>query len=212
MVAQVLSTAGKKLRQIDLADAVFSREVSDGSIYHAIRNELANARVGTASTKTRGLVGYSGRKPWRQKGTGRARSGSRRSPVWVGGGTVFGPQPRDYSYRMPRKMKRAALHSILTQKLQEEKLFVVEDFSIESGKTRDMDAMMRSLTDAKQVVLITSGDDPMLKRAARNIPWLRFLAWNRLRAHDLFYAHTVVVMESAAKALSGVTEEVGDES
>lgn len=212
MQAQVLSTAGKKLRQMDLADDVFSREVSDGAIYHAIRNELANARVGTAATKTRGLVQYSGRKPWRQKGTGRARSGSRRSPVWVGGGTVFGPQPRDYSYRMPRKMKRAALHSILSQKMQDEKLLVVEDFTIESGRTREMDALMRGLTDARQVVLITKDDDPMLKRAARNIPWLRYLAWNRLRAHDLFYAHTVVVMESAAKALGGIHEEDGDES
>jgi len=212
MQAQVLSTAGKKLRQMDLADDVFSREVSDGAIYHAIRNELANARVGTASTKTRGFVHYSGRKPWRQKGTGRARSGTRRSPVWVGGGTVFGPQPRDYSYRMPRKMKRAALHSILSQKLQDENLLVVEDFTVESGKTRDMVALMRGLTDTQRVVLITKDDDPMLKRAARNIPWLRYLAWNRLRAHDLFYAHTVVVMESAAKALGGIREEAGDES
>lgn len=212
MQAQVLSTAGKKLRQMDLADDVFSREVSDGAIYHAIRNELANARVGTASTKTRGFVHYSGRKPWRQKGTGRARSGTRRSPVWVGGGTVFGPQARDYSYRMPRKMKRAALHSILSQKLQDENLLVVEDFTVESGKTRDMVALMRGLTDTQRVVLITKDDDPMLKRAARNIPWLRYLAWNRLRAHDLFYAHTVVVMESAAKALGGIHEEAGDES
>ncbi len=211
MKAQVLSTAGKKVRQLDLADDVFSREVSDGAIYHAIRNELANARVGTAATKTRGLVSFSGRKPWRQKGTGRARAGTRRSPVWVGGGTIFGPQPRDYSYRIPRKMKRAALHSILSKKLQEEKLLVVEDFSVESGKTRDMDKLMRALTEPKRVVLVTKDDDPMLKRAARNIPWLHYLAWNRLRAHDLYYAQTVVVMESAAKSLSGTAAKEGED-
>jgi large subunit ribosomal protein L4 len=109
-------------------------------------------------------------------------------------------------------MKRAAIHSILTQKLQDEKMIVVEDFTIESGRTRDMNALMRSLTDATKVVLITKDDDPMLKRAARNIPWLRYLTWNRLRAHDLFYAHQVVIMESAAKSLGGLVEEVNNES
>lgn len=201
MESKVLSTAGKEVRTVALSEDVFGREVSEGAIYHAIRNELANMRVGTASTKTRGFVKFSGRKPWRQKGTGRARAGSRRSPVWVGGGTVFGPQPRDYSYRLPRKMKRAAIHSILSQKAANDDLLVVEDFGVESGKTRDMVALIRALTDASKVVLVTASDDPMLKRAARNVPWLQFLNWNRLRAHDLFYAKKVIVMESAAKAI-----------
>ncbi len=201
MDTKVLSTAGKELRSVTLDDAVFGRDVSEGAIYHAIRNELANARVGTASTKTRGLVKFSGRKPWRQKGTGRARAGTRRSPIWVGGGTIFGPQPRDYSYRLPRKMKRVAIHSILSQKANAGDLLVVEDFTIESGKTRDMVSALRGVTDAKRVVLVTKEDDAMLKRSARNIPWLRYLNWNRLRAHDLFYAHKIVFMESAAKSL-----------
>lgn len=203
MDAKVVSTKGKKLRNATLSDTVFAREVSEGAIYHAIRNELANQRVGTAVTRTRGEVHFSGRKPWRQKGTGRARAGTRRSPVWVGGGTVFGPQARDYRYRLPRKMKRAAMYSILSQKAADGDLIVVEDFTVESGKTRDMAALVRGLTDASKVVLITKEDDPMLKRSARNIPWLRYLNWNRLRAHDLFYAQKVVVMESAAAALSG---------
>jgi large subunit ribosomal protein L4 len=201
MESKVLSTAGKEVRTVALSEDVFGREVSEGAIYHAIRNELVNMRVGTASTKTRGFVKFSGRKPWRQKGTGRARAGSRRSPVWVGGGTVFGPQPRDYSYRLPRKMKRAAIHSILSQKAANDDLLVVEDFGVESGKTRDMVALIRALTDASKVVLVTASDDAMLKRAARNVPWLQFLNWNRLRAHDLFYAKKVIVMESAAKAI-----------
>lgn len=201
MDVKVFSTAGEETRTVALPEGVFTRDISEGAIYHAIRNELANKRVGTASTKTRGFVNYGGRKPWRQKGTGRARSGSRRSPVWVGGGTIFGPLPRDYSYRLPRKMKRAAMMSILSQKTQSQDLLVVEDFSVESGKTRDMVKILRGLTDATRVVLVTAGDDPMLKRAARNIPWLQYLSWNRLRAHDLFYAHKVVVMESAVKSL-----------
>lgn len=210
MEAKVVSTAGKKVRDAALNDEVFAREVSEGAIYHAIRNELANKRVGTAVTKTRGNIHFSGRKPWRQKGTGRARSGSRRSPVWVGGGTIFGPQMRDYSYRLPRKMKRVAINSILSQKFAAEDLIVVEDFTVESGKTKDMAAIMQQLTDAKRVVLVTKDDDPMLKRSARNIPWLRYLSWNRLRAHDLFYAQKVVVMESAAVSLG--QQATGSES
>lgn len=201
MQAKVVSKEGKELHAVELSDAVFAREVSEGSIYHAIRNELANMRVGTARTRTRGEVGYSGRKPWRQKGTGRARSGSRRSPVWVGGGTIFGPQPRDYSYKMPRKVKRLALQSILTQKAQNGAMTIVEDFSVPSGKTKEMAALIRGITDAPRVVVVLKDDDQMVKRAARNIPWLRFLTYNRLRAHDLYYAKHVVVMESAAKAL-----------
>jgi large subunit ribosomal protein L4 len=206
MDAKVVSTAGKALRDTALNDDVFGREVSEGAIYHAIRNELANMRVGTAVTKTRGEVRFSGRKPWRQKGTGRARAGSRRSPVWVGGGTVFGPQMRDYSYRLPRKMKRVAINSILSQKAAQEDLIVVEDFTVESGKTKEMAALVRGITDARRVVLITKEDDPMLKRAARNIPWLQYLNWNRLRAHDLFYAQKVLLMESAATLLGEQAE------
>lgn len=201
MEAKVLSTTGEEIRSVELSERVFNREVSEGSIYHAIRNELANSRVGTASTKTRGLVKYSGRKPWRQKGTGRARAGSRRSPVWVGGGTTFGPQPRDYGYKLPQKVKRAAVESILSKKAQNGELTIVEDFTVESGKTRDMVQILRAITDSNRVVLVTSGDDPMVKRSARNIPWLQFLSYNRLRAHDLFYARHLVVMESAAVKL-----------
>ena len=201
MQATVVSTTGDRVRDVQLADHVFSRKVSEGAIYHAIRNELANMRVGTASTKGRAEVAFSGRKLWRQKGTGRARAGSRSSPVRVHGGTIFGPKPRDYSYRLPRKMKRVALQSILTQKARDGALIVVEDFGIPSGKTKDMVATLRALTNEQRVVLVTKDDDALLKRAARNIPWLRYLNYRRLRAHDLFYARSVVVMESAADGL-----------
>ena len=207
MDASVLSTEGKEVRKLTLSDAVFNREVSEGSIYSAIRNELANLRVGTAKTKGRSEVRGTRKKPWRQKGTGRARAGSRQSPIWVGGGIVFGPQPRDYSYKLPRKVKRAAIMSILSQKAQNGDLMVVEDFTVESGKTKDFVAVMKSLGAAEQkCVLVLKGDDPMLKRAARNVPWVRYLAHNRLRAHDLYYAKQLVVMESAAKSLGEIWE------
>ena len=202
MEKKVLSTDGKEIRSIELSDEVFGREVSEGSIYYAIRNELANMRVGTASTKTRSEVRGSGAKPWSQKGTGRARSGHRRSPLWVGGGTVFGPKPRDYSYTMPKKMKRTAMKSILSMKAQDESLVVVEDFSVDSGRTKDLAVILKNLTDGVRTVMILKDDDALLKRAARNIPWLTTLSYNRLRAHDLFYGRKLIVLESAVKNLN----------
>jgi len=202
MEKKVLSTDGKEIRSVELSDEVFGREVSEGAIYYAIRNELANMRVGTASTKTRSEVRGSGAKPWSQKGTGRARSGHRRSPIWVGGGTVFGPKPRDYSYTMPKKMKRAAMKSILSLKAQEETLVVIEDFSIESGKTKDLAGILKNFNANERMVLILKDDDALTKRAARNIPWLTTLSYNRLRAHDLFYGRKLLVLESAVKSLN----------
>ena len=130
MDKKVLSVEGKELRTIQLEDSVFARDVSEGAIYHAVRNELANMRVGTASTKTRSEVAGSHRKPWRQKGTGRARAGTFQSPVRVGGGIAFGPHPRDYSYKIPRKMKRLAMKSLLSLKTGSDDLLVVEDLTV----------------------------------------------------------------------------------
>ncbi len=202
MEKKVLSTDGKEIRSIELADQVFGREVSEGAIYYAIRNELANLRVGTASTKTRAEVRGAGGKPWSQKGTGRARSGHRRSPLWVGGGIVFGPKPRDFSYTMPRKMKRAAMMSILSMKAANDSLMVVEDFSVESGKTKDFAAILKNFSQGERTVVVLKDDDAMVRRAGKNIPWLRILSYNRLRAHDLFYARKLVVLETAAKNLN----------
>jgi large subunit ribosomal protein L4 len=204
MVAKVYRTDGSEAGEITLADEVFNVEVSSGSIYHAIRNESANARVGTASTKSRHEVRGSGRKPWRQKGTGRARAGSRKSPLWVGGGVVFGPKPRDYSYRLPRKVKRLAMRSILSQKNQEQRLKVVEDFTVESGKTRDLAGILRALKPepGQRTALIVSGEEPMLRRAGRNLPDLKILRYSQLSARDLFYAGTLILLQKAALQLN----------
>lgn len=203
MDKKVFSIEGKELRTITLNDSVFAREVSEGSIYNAIRNELANRRVGTACTKSRDEVRGTTAKPWRQKGTGRARAGRRRSPVWVGGGIVFGPKPRDYSYVLPKKVKQLAMKSILSMKAQSEDNFkVVEDFTVESGKTKDMKNILSALTNGEKTVVVLKDDDKMIRRAGRNLPNVRFLSYNRLSAHTLFYGKNVIVMEGAASKLN----------
>ena len=201
METKVYSKDGKELRTIKLDDAVFAREVSEGSIWHAIRNELANMRQGNAKVKTRREVKGSTAKPWRQKGTGRARAGRRKSPLWRSGGVVFGPQPRDYSYKLPKKVKRLAMKSILSLKATDENFRVVEDFSVESGKTRDLAAILSNFPSEGRTVVILGEDDAMTKRAGGNIKDLRFLTYNRLRAHDLYYGNNVLVLEGAAKKL-----------
>lgn len=203
MEKKVYSIAGEEVGTVSLDDAVFGRSVSEGSIYYAIKAELANARVGTASVKTRGQVRGSTAKPWRQKGTGRARSGHKRSPVWRGGGVVFGPQKRDYTIRIPRKLKRLAICSILSMKAKEETHFkVIEDFSINSGKTKDFSVILKNHSIDERVVVIAKDDDSLLKRAGRNIPFLTVHTYNKLRAHDLFYGKKIVVMKSAIESLN----------
>lgn len=201
MKHSVVSKDGSELRQIELDDEVFARRVSEGSIYHAIRNELANQRVGTAKVKTRGEVAGSHKKPWRQKGTGRARAGTLQSPVRVGGGVAFGPRPRDYSYKLPRKIKRLAIKSILSSKAASDSMVIVEDFDIPDGKTRNLFPVLQTLAGGQRAVFIVGGDEPMIKRAGRNIGWCTVLSYNRLRAHDLFYGKKLVITESAAKQL-----------
>ncbi len=205
MERKVFSVQGKELRTIELSDEVFGLPVNEDVIWYAINNELANMRVGTAQTKTRGEVHGTNRRPYSQKGTGRARQGDVKSPIYVGGGTVFGPHPRDYSYAMPKKAKRLAMKSILSLKAQNATMKVVEDFTVETGKTKDLASVLKNLLPqdkAERTVVILKDDDAAVKLAGRNIPWLHFLSYNRLRAHDLFYGRTVLVMESAVKGLN----------
>ena len=203
MEAKVFSVNGKEIKTIELNPDVFGIEVSDGSIYHAVNNELANRRVGTACTKTRAEVNYSNTKPFKQKGTGNARRGDKKSPVMVGGGTIFGPKPRDYSYTLPKKVKRLAMKSLLSLSVQEERLVVVEDFTSENGKTKELVAILKNFVeDGKRTALIMKNDDAMLRRAARNIPYLHVLAYDKLSAKELLYGKKVVMLETAAKNLN----------
>ena len=202
MEKKVYSIDGKELRTIELNDAVFGLPVNEDVIYYAITNELANMRVGTACTKGRAEVNGSNAKPYKQKGTGRARRGDKKSPLLIGGGTIFGPKPRDYSYAIPKKAKRLAMKSILSLKAQDEdRLVVIEDFTVETGKTKDLVKILQAFVQDERTVLVLKDDDAMLKRAGKNIPTLS-LTYNRLRAHDLFYGRKVLMLESAAKNLS----------
>ncbi len=202
MEKKVYSTSGKELRTINLDDKVFGLPVNDDVIYYAITNELANKRVGTACTKTRAEVHGSNNKPYKQKGTGNARRGDKKSPITVGGGTIFGPKPRDFSYSIPKKEKRLAMKSILSAHAQGDRLTVVEDFTVESGKTKDLAAILNNFAKDERTVLILKDDDAKIKQAGRNIPNLSFLAYNRLEAHTLFYGRKVIILESAVKNLS----------
>jgi large subunit ribosomal protein L4 len=211
MEKKVYSTDGKELRTINLDDKIFGLPVNEDVIYYAITNELANKRVGTACTKGRAEVHGSNAKPYKQKGTGNARRGDKKSPIMVGGGTIFGPKPRDYSYALPKKEKRLAMKSILSLQAQSDRLTVVEDFTIESGKTKDLVKILTNLTQADKAaqvaketrtVILLKDDDKLIKRAGKNLPNVYFLSFNRLRAHDLFYARKVIMLEGASKNLS----------
>ena len=205
MERKVVSLQGKELRDIELSDSVFGLPLNDDVIYYAINNELANKRAGTACTKDRGEVHGSNRRPYSQKGTGRARQGDFKSPVYVGGGTAFGPKPRDFSFALPKKVKRLAMKTILSLKARDGSMAIVEDFTVETGKTKDFIKQIEaiaSIKDAERTVVILKDDDAAVKRAGRNLPWLSFLSYNRLRAHDLFYGRKVIVLESAARGLN----------
>ena len=202
MEKKVYSIDGKELRTINLDDKVFNLPVNEDVIYYAITNELANMRVGTACTKTRAEVHGSNAKPYKQKGTGNARRGDKKSPLCVGGGTIFGPKPRDYSYAIPKKEKRLAMKTILSMRAQSDILTVVEDFTVESGKTKDLVKILNNFAKDTRTVILLKDDDAKIKLAGRNISTLSFLSFNRLRAHDLFYARKIIMLESAAKNLS----------
>ncbi len=189
--------------QVELDDNVYNMEVNDHIIWEALKNELANKRQGTHNTKTRSDVRGGGRKPYRQKGTGRARQGTSRSPINRGGGVVFGPHPRDYSYKMPKKAKRVAYRSILSKKLKDGSLKIIDEFKVESGKTKDAYQQLLSLTeDRRRVILVYKEEDKMMKRAVRNIKWANTLSCYRLKAHDLFYAKEVILTKDAAQELN----------
>ena len=207
MEKKVYSTDGKELRTITLDDSIFGLPVNEDVIYYAINNELANKRVGTACTKTRSEVHGSNAKPYKQKGTGHARRGDKKSPINVGGGTIFGPKPRDFGFDLPKKVKRLAMKSILSLQAQSDRLTVVEDFTVESGKTKDLLKVLNNFAKDERTVVILKDDDAKIKQAGRNLHNVYFLSFNRLRAHDLFYGRKVILLESAAKNLSEFYKE-----
>ena len=191
-----------ELRKIEpeLPDHIFGAEVRPHLLHEAVVMQLNNRRAGAASTKTRGKVQGSGRKPWRQKGSGRARAGSVRSPIWVGGGTVFGPLPRDYSYRLPKKARRQAVLSALSLKRQEEKLLVVEPADVVEIKTRLMAEAVAALGVERALIVIAERDDRM-ELSARNLPNVKVLRAEGLNVYDLLRFEHLVLTGDALKKI-----------
>ena len=188
---------GAAVGSLDVNEGIFGGKVNDHLVYEAIRAELANARQGTVMTKGRSDVNGSRSKLYRQKGTGRARAGYAQSPTRVGGGVSFGPKPRDYRIRLSRKIRQAAMVSLLSMKTAQGAVRVIEDFDSESGKTREMNKMLLGLTKAERVVVIVRNASDKTRRAIRNIPWVRCYDSARLVYKDLFYAREILVTKSA---------------
>jgi len=190
---------GNVVGQVELLDSVFGVEINDILIYELIKSAQANKRQGTHSTKERAEVRGGGIKPWRQKGTGRARAGTTRSPIWKGGGVVFGPKPRCYRIEIPKKMKQSAYRSLLSLKAKEGAVRIVEDFSVQ-GKTSEVAAIGKALKISKGV-LITESEDALLKRSIKNIPWFSYNNVKRISGYDLFHSRELVITESALSYL-----------
>jgi len=190
--------------QLELADAVFAVPVNEDLMHQAVKQYLASYRSGTHQTKTRAEVSGSGKKPWRQKGTGRARVGEIRNPLWRKGGTVFGPHPRDYEYHLPRKMFRAALRSALAFKLKENQLSVVDAFSLDAHKTKPLAKALTGIAGGRKVLVIDHQENPNLHLASRNIAEVELIANLQVTPYHLLNAHHVVFSKAAIQALQEV--------
>ena len=203
MNVDIYDAQGQVIRQATLPDAIFGVEVKEHLLYEVVRYQLARRRQGTAHTKNRSDVRGGGRKPWRQKGTGRARAGSRRSPLWRGGGTVFGPLPRSYAYTMPKKQRRAALCSALSLKVRENAFRIIERFDITQPKTRQVVQLMQYFTDQPKVLLLVGEPHQFLHLSARNIPNVKVLPIAGLNVYDLLHHTTVICAEEAIEKIAG---------
>jgi large subunit ribosomal protein L4 len=198
----VVDMKGVTVGEFDVPDAVLERRRGEQAVHDVVVAYRAGLRAGSASTLGKGAVAGSNKKPWRQKGTGRARAGRRRSPLWVGGGKIFGPQPHDFHYAVPRKVKRVAIRSILSLACREDRIKIVEDFDITTGKTKDLAQILDRLSDKQNTVMILDSENAQkIRRAGGNIPWLTMLSYNRLRAVDMFYGRNLLILESAARKL-----------
>ena len=201
-VVDVVNLDGKKVGQVELADAVFAAKVNPHLLHEAVRWYRRGLRAGTHKTKDKSEVSGAGRKLWRQKGTGRARVGSIRSPLWRHGGTVHGPKPRDYSYALPKKMLVGALRSALSAKLADQKLMVVDEWSLETHKTKALRAALDKLNMMKSALLVAHGDNRNLQLASRNLDRVKLVAPNALQAYDLLNHELLVLSKDAVARLS----------
>ncbi|NLM70163.1 MAG: 50S ribosomal protein L4 [Firmicutes bacterium] len=195
---------GKQIGDIELNEAIFGAKINEALMHQVVVNQLANRRQGTAATKTRSFVRGGGRKPWRQKGTGRARVGSIRSPLWVGGGVTFGPAPRNYSYRIPKKARRQALKSALSAKVRDGKLIVLDQLTIEQPKTKLMVNVLKALNAEKKPLIVIGDWDTNIELATRNIPKALLLKSSGLNVYDVLNHDQVIFTKDALTKLEEV--------
>lgn len=213
MTLDVLKIDGSKSGdKIDLSDSIFAIEPNDHAIYLSVKAFLANQRQGTSKSKERGEVRGGGKKPWKQKGRGGARAGTSRSPLWVGGGTIFGPRPRDYRQDLPKKVRRLARKSALSYKAKDSQLLVIEDFNIEQPKTKEFSKILSALkVNGKKVLLLTELNNQNVYRSGRNIPKVKVLEASKASTYDLLNNQILILQKSAVKEIEktfAASEEV----
>lgn len=201
----VVDINNNKVGTVGLDEKIFGRTVNVPLLHEAVVMQLNNMRQGTHSTKTKGFVSGGGKKPYKQKGTGRARAGSSRSPVWVGGGTIFGPLPRDYSFRIPKKKSRSAILSALSSKLQDKTLFVLDSLDIETGKTRDAVAILKNLNIKGSVMIVCDNSNSMVYQAVRNIPDLVIMDTKQVNVYDVIRYESMIISKAD---IAKLTEEL----
>jgi large subunit ribosomal protein L4 len=201
-VADVFDIEKKKVAQVDLNDAVFGAEVNEAVVYDVVKMQLAARRSGTSSTKTRSDVSGGGKKPWRQKGTGRARAGTTRSPIWRGGGIVFGPHPRDYSFSVSKKVRKKALISVLSMKLKEDKMIILKDFPMEKISTKTFKNVV-DLFGFKKVLFVLDNDNEILQKSSRNINRVKMIRSEGINVYDVLNYEHLVLLEPSVKKIEG---------
>ncbi len=200
---KVVDMSGKELREIEISEVLFASDINETAVHQAVVNHLANRRQGTQSTKTRSEVRGGGRKPWRQKGTGSARQGSIRSPQWRGGGVVFAPKPRDYSYKLPKSLRKVALYSALTSKFNDGKMIVVDDISFDAPKTSKMIEFFDKL-GARKPLVVTETVDKNVYLSARNIEKAAVTYADLINVYEIIKHDNLVISESALKRVEEV--------
>lgn len=196
----IFNTKNEKVGEAELSDSIFNLEVKEYLLHDVVRMQLAGRRAGTACTKTRVEVSGGGAKPWRQKGTGRARAGSRRSPLWRGGGVIFGPKPRDYSFKLNRKVKKQALAMAMSARFQEGNLVVLDDFTMDAIKTKDFVSVMNVL-NIENCLIIADGATDKLNKSARNVNGFKVLPTDGLNVYDILLHKKLVLVQPAIENL-----------
>ena len=199
-VLNVYDIEKRKVSELELSDSVFGAPVKEHLIYEVVKMQMASRRTGTASTKGRSDVRGGGRKPWRQKGTGRARAGTIRSPIWRGGGIVFGPAPRDYSYKVPKKVRKAALRSALSLKMKADKMLILKDFPMEEIKTKIFKGVLEKFS-LKSVLFVLDKSDPILEKSSRNIKDVKMMRSEGINVYDLLKYDNLVMLEPSVKMI-----------